>query len=357
VSRPLSLAAILLLLPAVATADDGPAIPLAGRPEIFSGASGRFLLEAEVDPDTMAMEEPCVLRVYITAAGPVAAAPERLVLSDLLLADFHVEELGVFPSLSETARAATLFGLGSGEQPALLSLAGLVPTRSWEFRYRLRPKRLDVDEVPGVAFCFHDPLLLTASKPFMTQYADPLPIRVVKGESTVRALVGTEATFAWQAAGALDRWERPSLPGWPVLLGLATLPVVGCVVWYRVWRRLYPDAARQALIRRSRAAKVALAELARVRSPLDRAGANRAAAALGRYLRERLDLRTNEPTPGEVVAHFERVGLAAHGQEVHRLLDALDAHRFASAVGDADIVASLRRLILTLEEEPCLASA
>lgn len=351
---------LFLTAPLLAQEEETPAppIPYAGRPELFSGASGHFLVESEVQPERVALEEPCLLRVYITAVGPVLTPPERLPLSNLLLADFHVEELGLFPSLSETARVATLVGLGAANEHPLVSLAGLMPTRSWEFRYRLRPKRPAIEEVPEIAFCFHDPVLPTASRPFMTRYTDALPFEVLQPESFITPLVAPEAAFAWQSGPLLEHRPTPALPslGWIVLL--AALPIVGCVIWYAVWQRLYPDAAHQATIRRSRAARIALADLARLRRPLDRARATRAAAILTRYLHERLDLPQAEPTPAEVLAHFQRVGLPeARGGEIHQLLEQLDAHRFGTPdPTSGDLVESLRRMILTLEEEPCLAS-
>ncbi len=354
---------VVLLLPTVSRAGGdlvSVRIPLAGRPENFSGASGRFVLETEVQPDAVAVEEPCILRVYITATGPVVAPPEQLVLSESLYADFHVEELGLFPSMSETVRAATLFGLGSANSDPLLSLAGTMPPRSWEFRYRLRPKRETVDEIPDIAFCFHDPFLMTASRPFMVEYADPLPFRVLKPQpyQTPR-LTGAEPLFAWLPGLSLDRTNSPTLPGPLALTLLALLPIVGCLVWYRVWQRLYPDDAHQATIRRSRAARIALADLARLRTPLDRPAATRAAGVLARYLRERFDLPPGEPTPIEVADHLRQRGLSdSQGQGVHDLLARLDAHRFGTPAPEPDdLVAALRRRILALEEESCQPSS
>jgi hypothetical protein len=362
-----------LFLPAPAHAQDeepsGPVVPLVGRPENFSGASGRFygteessrtvpVIETSIEPEEVAVEEPCLLRVRITAKGPVLAPPERLPLPDSLLADFHVEELGLFPSLDETARAATLFGLGSSAPSPLATLPGLVPTRSWEFRFRLRPKRKDIDTVPAIAFCFHAPDLQTASRPFMTRYTDFLEIKVTAKQGVITDVKGPDWLFAWNGGPLLSTQAPPTLPHPLVLVGLTALPVIGCVVWYRVWTRLYPDAARQVTLRRSRAARRALADLSRLHSPLNRESAAVASHLLTRYLRERLDQLQAEPTPREVVEHLTRLRLPPERIEaVRTLMEQLDAHRFGTPVGDADLVADLRTLILALEDEPCLTSA
>jgi hypothetical protein len=336
----------------------GPVVPLVGRPENFSGASGRFSIETTIEPDEVTVEEPCLLRVRITATGPVLAPPERLPLPDSLLADFHVEELGLFPSLDETARAASLFGLGSFAPTPLATLPGLVPTRSWEFRFRLRPKRKDIDEVPGIAFCFHVPDLQTASRPFMTRYTDFLEIKVTAKQRSDVDVKGPDWLFAWNGDQLLTTRAPPALPHPLVMVGLTALPVIGCVVWYRVWGRLYPDAVRQVTLRRSRAARRALADLTRLHSPLDRESAAAASHVLARYLRERLDQLQAEPTPREAVEHLTRLRLPPERIEAIRaLMEQLDAHRFGTPVGNADLVADLRTLILALEDEPCLMSA
>jgi hypothetical protein len=361
VSPAVRLVPLLLLLPASAPAQDeepaGPAIPLVGRPDNFSGASGRFRIEMTVEPREVAVEEPCLLRVTITADGPVLAPPERLPLPESLLADFLVEELGVFPDPDDAARAATLFGLGAAAPSPLTTFPGLLPARSWEFRYRLRPKRDKIAEVPSIAFCFHDPLLQTASRPFMTDYTDLAELKVTPKEKTDPEVKGPDWLFAWSGGHLLTTQTPSSLPGPLVLVPLVVLPVVGCVVWFRTWRRLYPDAARQATLRRSRAARRALADLARLRSPVDRDRAALASRVLARFLRERLDQPQTEPTPREAADHAQRLGLPPERVETLRtLMEQLDARRFGEpAAEEVDLVAGLKALVLALEDEPCLS--
>lgn len=349
--------ALLLLLTAPAQDEEptGPVVPLVGRPENFSGASGRFRIDMEADPEEFTVEESCALRVRITALGPVVAPPERLFLPESLLADFHVEELGMTAALDESARAATVFALAPFTPTPHGLLATAMPTRSWEFRYRLRPRRAGIDEVPGFEFCFHAPFLHTASRPFMTDYADLVPLKVTTQGSQFPPLPeGPDALFAWHAPPLVTR-APPALPS--LLFALLALPVVGCVIWQRVWKRLYPDAARQATLRRSRAARRALADLGRLRAPLTRTSAGAASHVLARYLRERLDQPQAEPTPREVADHLRRLRITASNVEtLHALMTALDEYRFLEPRADADLLAGLRAVILALEEEPCLSS-
>ena len=61
------LALMLVLFPSAGDEEPAaPSVPFAGRPDHFSGASGHFYLEAEVQPESVALDEPCVLSVITT---------------------------------------------------------------------------------------------------------------------------------------------------------------------------------------------------------------------------------------------------------------------------------------------------
>jgi hypothetical protein len=125
------------------------------------------------------------------------------------------------------------------------------------------------------------------------------------------------------------------------------------LLWFIAWRWLYPDAARRARIRRSRAATEALREL-------DRAGAapvQQVATIVANYLRYRFDVPAAEPTPAEVAEQLRRhAGTAKLADQAADFIRACDAARFAPAgvpAPSSDLVASARQLIVTLEEGPC----
>jgi hypothetical protein len=145
------------------------------------------------------------------------------------------------------------------------------------------------------------------------------------------------------------------LPLGLLLAVLLVVPPAGCVVWYLLWSRLYPDAARLARQRRSLAARKALHALEHAGSGPAREQATRTAAILADYLRHRLDLPGGEATPAEVADHLQRAGystdLASKTAEFFR---ACDAVRFMPVPTlDGNLSATGGELILALEAESC----
>ena len=139
-----------------------------------------------------------------------------------------------------------------------------------------------------------------------------------------------------------------------VLLALLLLaPPLACGIWYVVWQRLYPDAARRARQRRSRAARQALHDVRAARG-LPGEQAARLAEVVTLYLRYCLDLLASVPTPLEVTAHLEKVGLSAGlCRQAFTFYETCDVLRFApSPVRDAtDLAAAAEELILAVESE------
>jgi hypothetical protein len=337
--------ALLLLLAGVAAGltpearaePDGPAdddIPLVGRPDFpFSGGSGNFTVEARAEPTTLRAEKPLTFTLLVRATGPVRHAPERLDLRQL------PAFAGRFYILEEPADGT--------RHPA--------PDR-WEFVYRLKPRRAEVGEVPGVPFVFFNPAIPSAAKGFQIRFTDPIPLRILPAEeyrplprlpdeayqiTTGSALLARRA--AWQPLGPAAVW---------LLLGA---PPLVCAAWYAGWRRLHPDAGAQVRRRRSRAARQALHRVRGLRRlPPDRR-ADGAAAAVTDYLRQRLELPPAEPTPAEAATHLGRAGcpeaLAGQAADFFR---ACDAARFrpATATGPASdgLPGAAARLILAVED-------
>src|SRR4051794_139055 len=108
----------LAVLNAAASAQVQP--PLVGQPEDFSGAGGTYTIRRSAAPTEVMIEEPLLLTVAITGAGPSGQQPRR----DLLkLFPPDVEEDFFIEPLAEKDRY-------------------LPKDKTWEFLYRLRPKRL-----------------------------------------------------------------------------------------------------------------------------------------------------------------------------------------------------------------------
>jgi hypothetical protein len=321
-SRLTLLAACVLAVPAALRADppdDADDVPVVGRPADFNGGSGHFKVAARVE--RIGTEVPTALSFTLTvkADGPARRPPQRLNLAkrDEFTRDFYVED-------------------GKDLHP---------DEATWEFTYRLTPKRLEVAEVPGVRFVFYNPALASTTRPFQTIYTDPIVVPV--------PLVAPASAFEIATGPAvLTRPLRWPVPGVLVAVLLLLAPPAGCVAWWLVWRRLYPDVARRTRQRRSWAARRALSALHQVRSLAGAALADRAAAVMTDYLHERLDLAVREPTPAEAHEHLLRHGAPVQrAEEVGRFFQACDAARFVPAAqAGPELAAEAERIILAVEE-------
>jgi hypothetical protein len=322
--------ALALLAPGGARAEPAEApdeIPVVGRPADlpFSEASGRFEARARAAPTTLEAEQPLTLTVTVREVGRVVRPPQRIDLRQLptFAEDFYIEDL---PDAS-----------GPG---------------TWEFAYRLRPRRPGVPDVPSFPLAFYNPQLRPPSRAFQVVYTDPIPLRVLARGAAVVPLRAPEAAFELATGpGVLAREEawRPTRADWAVLL-LAP-PLLGAA-WYLAWRRLWPDAARQARRKRSRAARQAL-EALRAAARLEAAArAERVAEAVATYLRQRLGLSPAEPTPAEAATCLMAHGCPADlAGQAERFFRACDEARFVHA-GHAGLEDAGAQLILAVEALP-----
>jgi hypothetical protein len=121
--------------------------------------------------------------------------------------------------------------------------------------------------------------------------------------------------------------------------------------WYLAWRRLSPDAVRLARRRRSRAARKALKALGSGELPMGEDRVRHVGAVVVRYLQDRLELETKEPTPAEIAAHLCRSGLNSHLVERARFFfEACDAVRYGLLSPFPHVWADeAKQLILALE--------
>jgi hypothetical protein len=347
------LLAAALLLPTAARAD---APPIKNRPDNFSDAVGTFEISMAAKPTTVRFGQPLTLTVRVTATGPVQQPPRRTELRDLptFRKHFYIENLP-----------------GPDDDPAS---AG--NKNAWEFTYRLKPRTTHVDAIPSLPFVYYKPA--SPGRPlargsYQTRYAPRIELTVQPPETETTPSAGTPEVPALKAPESVYRivegpavLRRPS--AWdhagPVVaaVALAGVPLL-CAGWYVLWRRRYPDAARLARKRRSLAARQALRALeALPKQPPDEQ-ARQAAAIVALYLRERVELTTVAPTPEEAALRLRQAGLSAGSSDaVADFLRSCDAARFApealrSSLGAGGWAGTASDLILTLEEEPCLAQA
>jgi hypothetical protein len=310
-------------------------IPIVGRPTDlpFSEASGAFSISATADRTSVHVEEPVTLTVVVVADGPVHHPPQRI-------------------DLRQIPEFESRFYIEADDGGASPNTNG----RRWEFVYRLKPRRVEVTEIPGVPFVFYNPAIRPASKAFQVRYTDPIPLQVQAAEVIsapprpvadvfLQTGVGT-AVIARQVP-----WSPPNR--WQVW-SLVTIPPVLCAAWFILWRRRYPDAGRLKERLRSRAARAALARLQHAEQASPEQRAPLTAAAVAEYLRERLDLTVVEPTPAEAAALLLRQGCTSGVVDLAvACLQACDAARFwPASVNDGDGLPALgREVILALDAD------
>ena len=230
------------------------------------------------------------------------------------------------------------------------------------FAYRLRPRDSSVKEVPPLRFRYYRPDIPPPpnrpERAFPTALAPALPITVKQPPQPppLPPVPLDVPPFAAELASGDAVLSRPSAGPWPPWLWLVALavPPLAAVAWAVAWRSLFPDAARRAHLRRSRAARRALHALDSARR---RPTGDPAATVEGiviDYLHERFDLPPNARTPAEVASFLAKIGSPPEQQaRAAEFFRSGDAARFAppglAVVGD--LAAEAERLILALEGE------
>ena len=308
--------------PPVANAPDSP--PIVGRPADFSGAvGGPFVVQWIAVPTELTAEGPLTLTLRIAGPGNLAEL-RRPALGKLeSFHSFAVEDLDD------------------------RFLPGDPPRR--EFRYRVRPRTAAVTEIPRFKFVYFNPRVRPPSRGYQTTYADPVPLTVkprlvaptevpawMLEPPTTDEIIGRRPPwqdwFDWlMERNGIDFDEPIHGLFWFFLAIIFLPPPILCFLWLLIWRHLHPDAARQTAARRSRAAAVAL-------RAMDRTGgrADRIAAALLGYLRDRHRLSPTATTPAEIAAALTAGGCPEPMvTSVVTVLKRCDAARFGPN-GNAD---------------------
>jgi hypothetical protein len=148
-----------------------------------------------------------------------------------------------------------------------------------------------------------------------------------------------------------ERWSFP--PGAVLCVALLVPPLL-CLGWYRLWQQIYPDEALRLRRRRSRAARAALRGLDLARAATPELRGTMTAAIITIYLKERLDLPVQEPTPHETAQHLELVGCPRDtvARAVH-FFEQCDTARFAADPGQTreHVIVLATELIHSLEKE------
>lgn len=318
--------------------------PLVGQPERFSGGIGRFKIQAQVSTTELKAEDPLLLTLQVSCVGPLGQAPER-------------------PDLRKLPRFKNRFDI---HDLAALDLYGARPGgHAWEYHYVLRPRNSEVTEIPPILFSYYKPGVVPAQKGYWTTATPAIPIKVTpRGRAVVtdsegRPLRAPERFYhISEGTGILARDDGLAQPSMSLLALLFLGPPFLAVAWYFSWRRLYPDAARLAQIKRSRAAVQALQRLKTIQADDSVARVRQAVNTVEGYLRDRFGLVGAAPTPAEIESHLIGIGLPSdQAAKVSAFFRAGDAVCFAPPAAVEDLSGAAERLILTLEADPCPPSA
>lgn len=314
-------------------------LPTEGRPTEFTGAVGRFRVEAWAQPREVAVGDPITLVLEVTDIGTGAAVD---------LANLRPPRLRDEPSLA---------GFRVPDTPT----TGVVEGRTKVFTETLRPERDDLVEIPGIAFASFDPTL----DRYVVERTKPIPITVqpserldlggaVRGGAGALAIDGPKGTTLTSAGGTL-RANRPvdaallgastiSL-GWPV--GIATATPLAFLVATAIRSRRAHHAANPHLVRASAARRRAADRLTSAGPVADRvlealcglvsARLHRAEGAL--TAREAADLAEAAGLTGERVAELRAVLVDAEAARYAPGSEADDqalVDRAAGLLGDLD---------------------
>src|ERR1700722_18807023 len=159
--NPSHLVFLLFLLPSlpasVRAAEAEAEIPTVGRPADlpFSDASGSFRVTASAQPTVVEAQSPLTFVLRVEAVAPVHQPPRRI----------DLRELSTFAARFDFLEADNNRERRPNKQ-------------TWEFVYRIQPKRDDVTAVPSVPFVFFNPEIQYPRKGFQVACTDPIPLVV-----------------------------------------------------------------------------------------------------------------------------------------------------------------------------------
>jgi hypothetical protein len=309
-----------------------PQIPVTAPPR-FSQVVGDYRITSAASPLEVRVEDPIKLTVEIQGRGPAKYQPARKnlqIFPDDMSEQFHLE---AWP-----------------EQDQAFPDKG-----RWVFVYKLRPKRTGPIVIPELQLIF----LRSVWTEFQSSFSEEIPIKVLPAPETTAKNMGlkvVDAPASFTQLRPVEEMVRDDTPlptpGLRLMAVLLLLPPAGCLVWYWLWRRMYPNAAERRLRRRSRAANQALAYLAE--HELD---VMRIRAAAVDFLRIRLDLPTAEATPADVAQHLKRLWTAKPlVASWSAFLQSCDRCQYAPIEESAGKALHLEAmdLITTLEADPCV---
>jgi hypothetical protein len=210
------------------------------------------------------------------------------------------------------------------------------------FSYRLRPRSRTVSMVPALPFHYYNPSAPQGKKQFPLTTAKAVEITVTEPapKPPPPAIPLDEPESLFETTTGADLLERsPFTPGIWLWVIVAIAGPAASVAWFLVWRKVYPDAARQSRVRRSRAARRAMDAIQRAGTSPDPAAA--ISTALLSYLRARYPFPPGAVTPPEIAAGLRELGAGPDLAHAAMLcFRNCDAARFAPSPGDTERLAA-----------------
>jgi hypothetical protein len=216
------------------------------------------------------------------------------------------------------------------------------------FTYKLKPRKRSVADVPEFEFRYFNPTA-APDRAFQLTVADAVAITVTEIATAATALPEpvpmAEADRLFEVVTGPEVLARPFVAcGW-AWLAAALFGPLAAGAWFLVWRRVFPDAARLAHVRRSRAARRAADAIRRANRTADPPAAI-ASAVLG-YLRTRFPLAASAVTPVEIGAALVDARVPDEiAEQVADVFRACDRARFAPSGGDGVALAAGAQTVL-----------
>jgi hypothetical protein len=125
-------------------------VPMAGRPDSYTGAVGRFELGAEVSPQEVKVGDPMTLTLWLRGQGTL----ENVLAPKLDRIGDFAKHFKIYEATEETR------------------------DDSRRFTYSLRPKSVETTEVPSIPISYFD----VEKETFVTLQSDPIPISVTAAD-------------------------------------------------------------------------------------------------------------------------------------------------------------------------------
>jgi hypothetical protein len=289
--------------------------PLAGRPQSYIGAVGRFTIDSELTPTTAKVGDPMTLTLRIRGEGS--------------LSDAVAPQLDQVPVIADSFKVyqATEKSSADGER---------------QFTYNLRPKKAGVEEFPPIELAYFD----FDQEQYVTIRTEPIPISIADADRLAHQEIAVGAPALGPSASAIEASAeglfanitdprqvvnaRVHPETWFLTLGTMAGAYVVCGLVIRHIQRRRNDPLHQ---RRRGATRNALHSLAEARR-LAAAGASRESletlcAALIRFVADAIGSADSGLTSRDVVRELASIGVPDELlTRCQQLLDAFDAAKY-----------------------------